>query len=392
MAVTAKPRNRLTGLQIHAAAGVDHGANREQMGGAEGWMVIKADVAYADPGYQDDKKSRYPIDTAEHVRAAWSYINQAKNRTPYSDTQLSQIESRIKAAAKRLSVDIAEAAKAASCPECDAPMLAGVSTCPNGHDVAKAEGGPVADTPTREALAKAVTDAQAELTKAQEAVAKSATDETRAAVAKASDALVAAIVAKSEADDARITELETAAAAAPTEVSDEVDELQKALDDPTTPEVLKAALRKQAEVAEDARKQAADAIAKAEAERDARVAKEFVAKAEGFDGLPGAKADDFGPILRAVAEKCGDEVFASLETILRGASDTCKASDLLREVGTSFASGSGAGDAYAQLTAKAAEIRQTAVAKGEDMTRERAMDLAYQLNPELVAAHKKETS
>src|SRR6185312_5147778 len=32
------------------------------------------DVAYADPGYQSDKKKRYPIDSADHVRAAWSYI------------------------------------------------------------------------------------------------------------------------------------------------------------------------------------------------------------------------------------------------------------------------------------------------------------------------------
>src|SRR6185437_2803811 len=36
-------------------------------------------VSYADPGYQSDKQKRYPIDTAAHVRAAWSYINQSKN-------------------------------------------------------------------------------------------------------------------------------------------------------------------------------------------------------------------------------------------------------------------------------------------------------------------------
>ena len=34
-------------------------------------------VSYADPGYQEDGKARYPIDSAAHCRAAWSYINQS---------------------------------------------------------------------------------------------------------------------------------------------------------------------------------------------------------------------------------------------------------------------------------------------------------------------------
>ena len=46
------------------------------------------DVEYADPGHQGDKKKRYPVDTEEHIRAAWSYINQAKNAKEYSPEQL----------------------------------------------------------------------------------------------------------------------------------------------------------------------------------------------------------------------------------------------------------------------------------------------------------------
>lgn len=57
-------------------------------------------VPYADPGYQADKKARYPID-CERVMAAWSYIHQADNRTPYTAAQLSAIEGRIKAAMTR---------------------------------------------------------------------------------------------------------------------------------------------------------------------------------------------------------------------------------------------------------------------------------------------------
>jgi hypothetical protein len=65
-------------------------------------------VEYADPGYQTDKIKRYPIDTEEHVRAAWSYINVAKNQTPYSAEQVSLIKARIISAAKSYKINIQE--------------------------------------------------------------------------------------------------------------------------------------------------------------------------------------------------------------------------------------------------------------------------------------------
>lgn len=64
------------------------------------------DVQYADPGYQGDGKHRYPIDRASHVRAAWAYINMVKNAAKYNAEQLGMIKDRIKAAAKRLGVEI----------------------------------------------------------------------------------------------------------------------------------------------------------------------------------------------------------------------------------------------------------------------------------------------
>jgi hypothetical protein len=65
-------------------------------------------VEYADPGYQDDKVKRYPIDTEEHVRAAWSYINKRKNAAKYTPEQLARIKARIKRAAKRFGIEISE--------------------------------------------------------------------------------------------------------------------------------------------------------------------------------------------------------------------------------------------------------------------------------------------
>jgi hypothetical protein len=66
------------------------------------------DVSYADPGYQADKKKRYPIDTVKHVRAAWSYINQGDNAKAYTPAQLRRVKARIKSAAKKFGINIAE--------------------------------------------------------------------------------------------------------------------------------------------------------------------------------------------------------------------------------------------------------------------------------------------
>jgi phage head maturation protease len=57
-------------------------------------------VDYADPGYQDDKKKRYPIDGEKHIRAAWNYINKPKNAGKYSAEQVKHIKAKIVSAWK----------------------------------------------------------------------------------------------------------------------------------------------------------------------------------------------------------------------------------------------------------------------------------------------------
>ena len=79
-------------------------------------------VQYADPGYQSDKKKRYPIDTKAHAKAAWSYINQKDNADLYTAAQLKRVRGRIKAALKRFGVTVT------------AESLAGIaSTAPEVH-------------------------------------------------------------------------------------------------------------------------------------------------------------------------------------------------------------------------------------------------------------------
>lgn len=53
---------------------------------------------YGDVDYADEKNKKYPLDTEDHIRAAWTYIHQARNRAMYSDDDLETIERKIIAA------------------------------------------------------------------------------------------------------------------------------------------------------------------------------------------------------------------------------------------------------------------------------------------------------
>ena len=62
-------------------------------------------VAYADP-----KNGKYPVDTEEHARSAWSYINMPKNagQYPMNGVNLSEVKDRIAAACKKFGIDISD--------------------------------------------------------------------------------------------------------------------------------------------------------------------------------------------------------------------------------------------------------------------------------------------
>lgn len=63
---------------------------------------------YGDVNFADPTNNKYPIDTAEHVRAAWSYINHKDNAAKYDKDEVSLIKDRIKKAAKEHDVEISE--------------------------------------------------------------------------------------------------------------------------------------------------------------------------------------------------------------------------------------------------------------------------------------------
>lgn len=76
-------------------------------------FMAASDKPYGDVTYADPKNGKYPIDTEEHVRAAWSYINMPKNQTGYSADELAAIKGRIKSAAKKFGIEINAASPAA---------------------------------------------------------------------------------------------------------------------------------------------------------------------------------------------------------------------------------------------------------------------------------------
>jgi hypothetical protein len=63
---------------------------------------------YGDVQFADPTNNKYPIDTAEHVRAAWSYINHKDNAAKYDADEVRTIKSRIKRAAKKHGVEISD--------------------------------------------------------------------------------------------------------------------------------------------------------------------------------------------------------------------------------------------------------------------------------------------
>ncbi len=63
---------------------------------------------YGQVEFADPVNNKYPIDTEEHVRAAWSYINHKDNAAKYKADEVEQIKSKIKRAAKKHGVEISD--------------------------------------------------------------------------------------------------------------------------------------------------------------------------------------------------------------------------------------------------------------------------------------------
>src|SRR3981081_1911583 len=61
---------------------------------------------YGDVEFADPVNKKYPVDTPEHVRAAWSYIHHKDNAGKYQKDEVETIKRRIQSAAKELGVEV----------------------------------------------------------------------------------------------------------------------------------------------------------------------------------------------------------------------------------------------------------------------------------------------
>lgn len=62
---------------------------------------------YGDVEFADETNKKYPIDTPEHIRAAWSYIHHGDNAAKYDADEVKTIKARIQLAAKKHGIEIA---------------------------------------------------------------------------------------------------------------------------------------------------------------------------------------------------------------------------------------------------------------------------------------------
>ena len=63
---------------------------------------------YGHVDFADPTNNKYPIDSAQHVRSAWSYINHKDNAAEYDRDEVETIKGRIRRAAEKHGVEISE--------------------------------------------------------------------------------------------------------------------------------------------------------------------------------------------------------------------------------------------------------------------------------------------
>jgi len=102
-------KTRIHDLRSKAAA-LEHQAHamRADITTGRAAMATSTKKPYGDVTYADPKNGKYPVDTEEHARAAWSYINMPKNAAQYpmNGVTLSEVKGRIMAACKKFGIDV----------------------------------------------------------------------------------------------------------------------------------------------------------------------------------------------------------------------------------------------------------------------------------------------
>jgi HK97 family phage prohead protease len=98
-------------LAHHAATGMWPAQHAELVKKETGRSAVAdSNKPYGNVTYADPKNGKYPIDTHDHAKAAWAYINMPKNAAmyPMNGVTLSEVKDRIRAACKKFGIDVAD--------------------------------------------------------------------------------------------------------------------------------------------------------------------------------------------------------------------------------------------------------------------------------------------
>lgn len=160
----------------------------------------------------------------------------------------------------------------------------------------------------------------------------------------------------------------------------QVAELAKSAPAATQEEIRKAAIAKAdpaiRAILEDQQAQIAKSELIAKTERDARLEREFISKAEALPAIPGERTDLAG-LLRRASEVLSKEDAEQLDTVLKAANAQLEQSDIFKSLGQ----GGGETTISKSINTMAEELRKSNPA----LTIEQATMAVYDANPELAA-------
>lgn len=132
------------------------------------------------------------------------------------------------------------------------------------------------------------------------------------------------------------------------------------------------ALWKQAERADQLAKELRE-------EKELRIRKEFEERAKQFDNLP-ISAEELGRILQAFHEKAKEE-YDKIERLLRAVNEALGQSEILKEFGSSYNGSSGG------AWTKIEKLAQGLIQKDANLTKEKAISIVLEANPQLYAEY-----
>lgn len=312
--------------KVAADADGDDDCDMDEDGVAKDGTKPYGDVAYADPGYQSDGKKRYPIDTDEHVRAAWSYINKPGNAGKYSSGDLSKVKGKIRSAMKRIGAEIAKEDEVAFELETEGVepgviqrVLKAMGFGPKSAEPADEPAGGEPDTDDTDVSKGSVEKEDGTVETHAVPIQKEDGSWDLSAVPDSARPFYESMIAKADETAVKLEKAET-------------------------------------ELAET---------------REALRTEQIIAKAETEFQKVGAR-DDVVAVLKEAGDKLSPEGYEALVGVLAGANEKIEKGDLFTEAGRSgFDGGEGGGDAWEKIEKAAAEL----VEKSDtSMTQAQAID------------------